>query len=186
VSIDFNTATSAEIYSWIGTQNWDDAAPGVKDQATAIATQRSIQEQVGVAVQQIRTIDAGKKMDSKAEKDWPELLNKESAMYKRVAAEMEKDPDALNKPGVYLDIANRVGLEMGMTPAGFQPARAEGTPMDGIGSGDGASPDQTADPGEDFLNRTKDIGKAFEGILDMNDKDTRERIAKRVEDGGNG
>ena len=184
--VDVNNATSAQLTQWRNEQNWDDAPPGALDQLDAIIAQRTVDEKVAVAMGNYQRKETGRKNDVQALRDWPELKDKESDMYKAVTLEMDQDPNALEDPNAFANAARKVGLSMGMTPAGFTPARTGSDPMDAIGGGSGTGGHEGNDPGQEFLEGTKEIAKAFDGLIDMTDKDVRARIAKRAEDNSNG
>lgn len=174
--------TAAELRDWRDAQTWDDANPGDLDKLNAIIMQTEIKEQVGAAVKDIEVKDAGRKLDEKALKDWPELQDKESPMYKKVEDELAKDPHAMEKPSAFADAANRVGLEMGLTPAGFTPARGKDEPMEGIGGGEGrGEKGEGSEPGKEFLERTGKIAGAYSKLLDMSDEKTRAAVVANVE-----
>lgn len=178
---DLNEMTSAEMLAWKGKQDWTNAEPGVEDQLDAIIMQRSVDEKVDVAMHKVEQRNASASNDAKAVRDWPELKDKESHMYKGVLAELEKDPDSKDDPTAFRDAANRVGLEMGLLPEGFQPARSDGDPMGAIGGGEGAPVDKNDDTGEQFLKDTEKVAEAFSELIDLKDDKVRARIAARAE-----
>jgi hypothetical protein len=181
MTLDINTATSDQLKQWRDGQNWDDAPQGAKDQLDAIIAQRYTDESVAAAMGNYRRKEIGRKNDEKALRDWPELKDENSPMYHAVTAEMESDPNALEDPNAFANAARKVGLGMGLTPAGFTPAKSGGGDMDTIGGGDGVAGREGVEPGVEFLEATKDIAKTFGGMLDMNDPKVRAEIAARVE-----
>ena len=180
--LDINTATSAQLIEWRDGQSWEDAPVGSKDQLDAIILQRALDEKVNVAMVNYKQKEIGRVNDEKALRDWPELKNKESEMYLLVQEEMDKNPNAIKDPNSFSAAALKVGIGMGLTPAGFTPARSGSDPMGSIGGGEGNSGDNGADVGQEFLKKTKDIGKAFEGLIDLTDEKVRARIAARAEE----
>ena len=180
MTLDINTATSDQLKQWRDGQNWEDAPQGAKDQLDAIIAQRYTDESVAAAMGNYKRKETGRKNDEMALRDWPELRDKESDMYKAVTVELENDPSALEDPNAFANAARKVGLQMGLTPAGFTPAKSDGG-MDAIGGGTGTAGREGVEPGQDFLDRTKDIAKTFGSMLDMNDEKVRAEIASRVE-----
>ena len=179
----FMTAPLEEVIAWGREQKWDEAPPELKDQFDAIVMQRKTDMSVEKAVQRMRHQERGQKMDEKAERDWPELKNKESDMYKRVSEAMEKNPMAVeNDPEFYANTASKIGLEMGLLPAGFTPQRGTADPMDTIGAGEGGDAgDGGSTAGEDYLKNTEKIGEAFADLIDLKDPEVRKRIAANAE-----
>ena len=182
MAINFETATADELQGWMDQQDWSEAEPGLKDKLTGVILARRTKEQVQFALREEKRKTLGKELDAKAEQAFPELLDKESELYKRVAAEMESREDELGNPYLYSDVAYRIGAQLGLSPAGSQPRKPRSDEMDDIGAGEGAGEPESKNIGEDFLEKTKDIAAAFEGIIDMSDPDTRARIAKRAEE----
>ena len=151
------------------------------DQLDALILSKEVEVQVQVAVQGMRNKDEGKKFDGEAIRDWPELKDKKSDMYKRVQAVLESDPGALENPKAFKNAAMEVGISMGKTPVGFTPLKSEGDPMPGIGAGESGGDGGGSTGGEEFLKKTEDIADTFSDMLDLGNKDTRASVIARIE-----
>jgi len=183
--VDFIKDSADQIIAWMASQDLSEANPADVDRLKAVIAQKQVDEAVHRAMDNYKSLEQGKKFDDKAFRDWQELKDKESDFYARVNEEMETNPNALNDPFALSNTANRIGIEMGLLPAGFTPRKSSTDPMETIGAGEGGHPSEGKPGiGEEFLQKTGKIAEAFEGLIDINNPETRARIAKRAEAGG--
>lgn len=188
MSIDFEKATSEELIQWKiqNAEELEKAGPSVRAQLEGIIAQKIGTEGFSKAKREFRKLESGKQWDKQAETDWPELKDRESDLYKETVKAMEEDPNAsMEDPYAYYNHATRIGISLGMLPAGTRPKRNGSDPMGDIGAGEGAGAKEAPEPGKEFLEKTKKIQDAYADILDMSDKGTRERIARSAEEMSN-
>ena len=176
MSIDFEKASAAELRQFRSTLDPAEVEPHVLRQLDDLIIDKAIAEGMARTSEHTTFVSKAKEMDKRAYEAWPELEDKDSELYKKANEIMEANPNRDKDPSALFSAATMAGMELGMTPKGFTPAK-DRRPIDTLGDSGDEGRDEP-ESGSDFLQRTTKIAKAFEesGLLNMGDEKVRKRI----------